>query len=140
MTVSIMFDPNDQADLLGARSILDKLALDAGRNSTDDTDVAQDAADDLLRRLGSGGQELLNLTATFDRPFSLPDLAGQTGDTISKMKSRWANLARSIAQTSSRFGNVKIFQEQVPAPNGAGYFTFVMDAGIRDAVRNLRQR
>jgi hypothetical protein len=101
----------------------------------DNADLSAKIADDLLHRLGEGGRELFTIASQFDRPFSLPDLAERTGDTVSKIKSRWANLGRSIAQTRSRFGNTEIFTEQLPAANSEGYFTFLMAEGIRKAVR-----
>jgi hypothetical protein len=140
MALTITFDPALEADVANVRLILDTLT---GRDSTGDvagnamenTDISARIADDLLSRLGEGGRELFAIASEFDRPFSLPDLAARTGDTVSKIKSRWANLGRSIAQTRSRFGNIQIFVEQIPAANSDGYFTFLMEEGIRNAVR-----
>jgi hypothetical protein len=112
MTMTLTFDPTLEADVASVRSILLALtarSTESAAGNPTGADRSAKIAADLLNRLGEGGRELFAITSQFDRPFSLPDLAERTGDTVSKIKSRWANLGRSIAQTRSRFGNVEIF-------------------------------
>ena len=141
--VTITFDPTVAADVTFIqRRILDLLPSTAtsGGNTGDTPDLATKVADDLLRRLGKEGSELFTMMSEFDQPFTLVDVQKRTDESISKIKSRWANLSRSIAQTRKRFGNIEIFKEQIPdAKNNDGYFLFLMDEGIRDAVRKRRR-
>src|SRR5204862_16767 len=103
----------------------------------DDTDPSDQVADaiavDLLDRLGDGHRALLDVITSSAGPWSLPALAQRTGDSISRLQSRWANLGRSIDRTRSRFANIEIFTEQ--PPNSDGYSTFLMVEGIRAALR-----
>src|SRR2546423_1269267 len=123
MHMNIGFDPAIESELVQVQLIIDTLRRrraphdNARENPPGTSDLPAKAADDLLGRLGKGGRALFEITSEFDEPFSLPDLARRTGDTISRIKSRWANLGRSIAQTRSRFGAVEIFKEHLPAPD-----------------------
>ncbi len=100
------------------------------------TDSPDRAIADLWNRLGENGQQLVALAATFDGPFSLATLAARTGDTPTAMKSRWANLGRSLRKTLDQF-SVRVFKEH---ENTADGWTFVMDEGAKAAVRELSKR
>lgn len=138
MTVTITFDPNVEVDTMNAQLFFERVVArlrDEVASPSGNSDTATQIADDLLGRLGERGSELLEVVSQFDEDFSLPDIAAQTGDTIPQIRSRWANLGRSLAATRARFGNAEIFKEQMPVADGDGYWRFVMNEGIRDAVR-----
>ena len=141
MTISVTFEPDSAADLAHVRALLDVFSrevptsIEARDPMTENQDVGVRVADDLMRRLGNQNRALLRVVAQFDGAFTLKDLADGTGEGIPKIRSRWANLGRSVAKTRARFDQIRIFEEAIPPADGDGYFSLTMHPGVRDAVR-----
>jgi hypothetical protein len=138
MTISVTFEPDSATDLAHVRALLDVFSREVpeARNlATATQDVGARVADDLMRRVGNQNRALLRVVAQFDGAFTLKDLADATREGIPKIRSRWANLGRSVAKTRAGFDQIRIFEEAVPPADGDGYFSLTMHPGVRDAIR-----
>jgi hypothetical protein len=118
--------------LLAAREASGDTDRQAG--TTAPADATARAAADLWGRLGGTSRELVTAAASFDGAFTLAALTRHTGDSMAAMKSRWANLGRSLRKTQDLFPSVRFFVEQENTNEG---WSFVMDAAARQAVRDL---
>jgi hypothetical protein len=144
VTITIAINPQSPTDLNEARRFLNALssldyAPDGAPQSSSAVERAgsvKQAVDDLWSRLGARGRRLVAECSEFEGQFTLPDLAKRTGDDIPTIKSRWANLGRSLRKTHSLYAPVRIYEEHLPAPNGDGYFPFSMPTAVREIVRS----
>jgi hypothetical protein len=143
MTISVSFEPDSAADLAHVRALLEVFSrkvtgIEVRNPAPANEDVGARVVDDLMRRVGNRNRALLRVVAQFDGAFTLKDLADGTGEGIPKIRSRWANLGRSVAKTRALFDQIRIFEEAIPPAEGDGYFSFTMHPGVRDAIRQSK--
>jgi hypothetical protein len=147
VTISLHLDPDDLQELAQARGFLDNLNRAAATVPGDESaqtapspqpaalpeSVAAAGIADLWNRTGTSLRTLVKASAEPDGEFTLGDLAEALGQPPNSIRSRFANLGRSIkAMQQAVPGAPPLYQEAGPRRDGIWYFT--MPAAYREVV------
>jgi hypothetical protein len=148
ITISLHLDPDSPQDVAQAQRILDRLD-DAPAATTapaaqsvpevpspqpigSPESVAAEAVADLWSRIGLSLRELVKASAEPEGKFSLRDLAEALGQPPNSIRSRFANLGRSIKATREAVPAAPPLYEEAERRDGLWYFT--MPKAFRDVI------
>ena len=146
LTISLHLDPNNPEDVAHAQGILDRskgaVATTRGHQSIPPVppprpagppeSVAPDAIADLWSRTGLSLRELLKASAEQEGEFSLRDLAEALGQSPTSIRSRFANLGRSIKAMQQAVPGAPHLYDEVERRDGLWYFT--MPKAFREII------
>ena len=145
-TISLHLDPDDPQEVAQARRILDRLNGAAATVPGDESaqtvpspqpaappgSVAAAAIADLWNRTGLSLRTLVKASAEPDGKFSLGDLAEALGQPPNSIRSRFANLGRSIKAMQQAVPGAPPLYQEVERRDGIWYFT--MPEAYREVV------
>jgi hypothetical protein len=136
LTMSLHLDPNNPDDVAHAQWILARSngavaatpdqSVPPGsspRPAGPSESVAADAIADLWSRTGLSLRELVKASAEQEGEFSLRDLAEALGQSPTSIRSRFANLGRSIKAMQQAVPGAPHLYDEVERRDGLWYFT-----------------
>jgi len=145
-TISLHLDPDNPQDIAQARTILDLFngapttmrahqsvpQVPSPRPAGSPGSVAADAITDLWNRTGLSLRKLVKASAEQDGVFSMADLAEALGQPPNSIRSRFANLGRSLKAMQQAVPGAPDLYQAEKGPDGRWHFT--MPEAFREVV------
>jgi hypothetical protein len=151
LTITLHLDPGSLEDVAQAQRILDAFndapigvpahqpgpQVPSPQPSESPESVIADAVANLWSRIGPSLREFLKASAEQEGEFSVGDLATALGQPPNSIRSRFANLGRSINAMYDAVPAAPkpLYQEVLPKRNGIWYFT--MPKAYREAILRM---